>query len=327
MKEKLLNALPFFKIKKIAVIGDIMLDKYIWGDVSRISPEAPVQVVNVQRETYAPGGAANVAANIAALSGQAYMIGIVGDDRASEKLIEELETRGINVEGVVSDSGRPTTQKVRIIGKNQQLLRVDYEKRGDTEADVENEMIDFISEVIKDIDVIVVSDYAKGAVTERVMQKLMELSAHPQKKVVIDPKPSHKSLYKNATVISPNHLEAFQMAGIDAEESSRVDEVGLKLLRELDSSILITRGEKGMSLYEKSGKITTVPTYAQEVYDIIGAGDAVVATLALGLATGLSMKEAAILANHAAGIVVRKLGTSTASMEELEQSIQNSKHI
>ena len=327
MKEKLLNALPFFKIKKIAVIGDIMLDNYIWGDVSRISPEAPVQVVNVQRETYAPGGAANVAANIAALSGQAYMIGIVGDDRASEKLIEELETRGINVEGVVSDSGRPTTQKVRIIGKNQQLLRVDYEKRGDTEADVENEMIDFISEVIKDIDVIVVSDYAKGAVTERVMQKLMELSAHPQKKVVIDPKPSHKSLYKNATVISPNHLEAFQMAGIDAEESSRVDEVGLKLLRELDSSILITRGEKGMSLYEKSGKITTVPTYAQEVYDIIGAGDAVVATLALGLATGLSMKEAAILANHAAGIVVRKLGTSTASMEELEQSIQNSKHI
>ena len=327
MKDKLLGALPFFKVKKVMVIGDIMLDKYIWGDVSRISPEAPVQVVNVQRESYSPGGAANVAANIAALSGQAYMVGIVGDDRASETLIEELETRGINVEGVITDASRPTTQKVRIIGKNQQLLRVDYEKRGDTEADTENDLIEFISKTISDIDVIVISDYAKGVITEKTMQKVMELAAHPQKRVVIDPKPSHKSLYRNATVISPNHLEAFQMAGEDPEETGRVDEVGMKLLRELDSNILITRGEKGMSLYEKSGKITSVPTYAQEVYDIIGAGDAVVATLALGLGSGLTLKEAAILANHAAGIVVRKVGTSTASVEELEQSVQNSKHI
>jgi D-glycero-beta-D-manno-heptose-7-phosphate kinase len=322
---KLINIVEQFKDKKILVLGDVMLDKYIWGDVSRISPEAPVQIVNVARESYAPGGAANVANNIAALSGKSFIVGVVGKDKTKEDLIRELEKRNIDVSGLIEDQNKRTIRKVRVFGRNQQLLRFDYEKKGYVEADTENKIFDFISEKLDELDAIIISDYTKGTITSSLMEKLTALCNEKKKIIVIDPKPKHKDFYKNATLITPNHKEAHEMTGLAEEEPSDADinNMGKKLLQELNSTVLITKGEKGMSLFEKDGKITSIPTFAKEVYDIVGAGDTSVATLALALASGASFEESAIIANHAAGITVGKVGTSTVSIEELRKSIEN----
>ena len=321
---KLTSIIEQFKNKKILVIGDVMLDKSIWGEVSRISPEAPVQVVNVLKESYAPGGAANVANNIAALGAKSFMVGIVGEDTTKNKLINELKKRNINVEGIVNDKNKRTIQKVRVFGRSQQLLRFDYEKKGYVDIETEKNIFDFISKKIDEIDAIIVSDYAKGVITKSLMEKLKTLCTKNNKIIVVDPKPENKKFYKSVTLITPNHTEAQQMTNfLEGEPDINVEKIGKKLLEELNSNILITKGEKGMSLFEKDGKITNIPTFAKEVYDIIGAGDTSVATVALALASGASFEEAAIIANHAAGITVGKVGTSTVSIEELKKSIEN----
>ena len=317
----LIRLIEQFKNKKILVIGDVMLDKYIWGEVSRISPEAPVQIVNVIKESYAPGGAANVANNIVALSAQTFMAGIVGNDTTKDKLIQELKKRNIEVSGLIDDKNKRTIQKVRVIGRNQQLLRFDYEKKDYVDIETETNIFDFISKNIDDIDAVIVSDYAKGVITKHLMKKIIELCKEKNKIIVVDPKPKHKEFYKNATLITPNNTEAQQMTNF--EEDANVEKIGRQLLTELNSNILITKGEKGMSLFEKNGKITNIPTFAKEVYDIIGAGDTSVATVALALASGSSFEEAAMIANHAAGITVGKVGTSTVSIDELKKSIEN----
>ena len=324
-KSRLLRIIGQFKGKKILVIGDIMLDKYIWGEVSRISPEAPVQVVNVLRESYAPGGAANVANNIAALNAKAFMVGIVGNDNAKDSLISELEKREIDVEGIFTEKNKPTIQKVRVIGRSQQLLRFDYEEKGYVNADTEKNILDFILGKIDGADAVIVSDYAKGVITKNLMEKIIKISMEKNKIVIVDPKPRHKDFYKNSTLITPNHTEAHQMTNLEEEENTDNDagKMGKRLIKELNSNVLITRGEKGMSLFEKNGEITHIPAYAKEVYDIVGAGDTSVAFLTLALASGASFKEAAIIANHAAGITVGKIGTSTVSIEELRESIEN----
>jgi D-glycero-beta-D-manno-heptose-7-phosphate kinase len=322
---RLIKIIEQFENKKILVVGDVMLDKYIWGDVSRISPEAPVQVVNVVKESYAPGGAANVANNITSLSAGSSMVGIVGDDSTKSVLIDELKKRNIDVNGIFTDANKPTIQKVRVIGKNQQLLRFDYEKKGYVDGKTENDVLDFISKKIDKIDAVIVSDYAKGVITRNLMDNLKELCNKKNKIIVIDPKPEHKGFYKNVTLITPNHTEAHQMTGLveDSDIKKDLRKMGKQLLSELDSSVLITRGEKGMSLFEKDGKVTHIPTFAKEVFDIVGAGDTSVAALALALASGASLEEAAIIANHAAGITVGKIGTSTVSIDELRRSIEN----
>ena|SRR3989338_8876417 len=324
-KSRLLRIIGQFKGKKILVIGDIMLDKYIWGEVSRISPEAPVQVVNVLRESYAPGGAANVANNIAALNAKAFMVGIVGNDNAKDSLISELEKREIDVEGIFTEKNKPTIQKVRVIGRSQQLLRFDYEEKGYVNADTEKNILDFILGKIDGADAVIVSDYAKGVITKNLMEKIIKISMEKNKIVIVDPKPRHKDFYKNSTLITPNHTEAHQMTNLEEEENTDndVEKMGKRLIKELNSNVLITRGEKGMSLFEKNGEITHIPAYAKEVYDIVGAGDTSVAFLTLALASGASFKEGAIIANHAAGITVGKIGTSTVSIEELRESIEN----
>ena len=322
---KLIEVIGKFKDKKIIVIGDVMLDKYIWGDVSRISPEAPVQIVNVVKESHVPGGAANVANNIAALNAKPIMVGIVGNDGTKDKLIQELEKRNIDVTGLINDKKKRTIQKVRVFGKNQQLLRFDYEKKGDVDADTEKNIFNFVSEKIDEIDAIIVSDYAKGVITKSLMEKLITLCKEKDKIIVTDPKPGHKEFYKDSTLITPNQTEACQMTNLPEEEikAAEVEKMGKRLLKELNSTVLITKGEKGMSLFEKNGKITSIPTFAKEVYDIIGAGDTSVATLTLALASQASFEDAAIIANHAAGITVGKIGTSTVSTEELKESIEN----
>ena len=321
----LLKVVEQFKNKKILILGDVMLDKYIWGDVSRISPEAPVQIVNVTGESYVPGGAANVANNIAALSAKSFIVGVVGNDNTKKELIKELEKRNVDVNGLIVDENKRTIRKVRVFGRNQQLLRFDYENKGYVDANTENIIFDFVSKKLDEIDAIIISDYAKGTITKNLMEKLIALCKEKNKIVIIDPKPKHKGFYKNATLITPNHKEAHEMTGLAEEDPSDVDieKMGKRLLGELNSTILITKGEKGMSLFEKDKKITSIPTFAKEVYDIVGAGDTSAATLTLALASGASFEEAAVIANHAAGITVGKIGTSTVSIEELRKSIEN----
>ncbi|MBI2559282.1 D-glycero-beta-D-manno-heptose-7-phosphate kinase [Candidatus Woesearchaeota archaeon] len=323
IKQRLLKILENFKNKKILVIGDIMLDKYIWGEVSRISPEAPVQVVNVMKETYEAGGAANVANNVSALTGNAFMVGIAGNDEAKEVLLGELRKKGINTEGIFTDKDKPTTQKMRIVGRGQQLLRVDYENKGHVHKDIENSLIKFIKETIKSIDVAVISDYAKGVITEKLINELAAAAKKFGKAVIVDPKPKHSNLYSHVTLITPNNAEASEMAGLEEGSDDAVKKIGLKLLKRLNTNVLVTRGEKGMSLFEKNGSITHIPAKAKEVYSIIGAGDTVVATIALAVASGASLKDAATLANMAAGIKVGKIGTASVSIDEIKKEIEN----
>ena len=322
MKQRLLKILEQFKNKKILVVGDIMLDKYIWGDVSRISPEAPVQVVNVLKETYEPGGASNVANNVAALDGNTFMVGIVGDDEAKKILFNELKKREINTDGIFIDNEKPTIQKVRIVGKSQQLLRVDYEKKEHVHKDIEHSIIKFLELMIKDVDIIVISDYAKGVITPAICSRLIEISRNSNKAVIVDPKPKHKDIYSNATLITPNNAEASEMTNIEDGDDA-VLEMGSKLMKHLNSNVLVTQGEKGMSLFEKDGKITHISAKAKEVYSLIGAGDTVVATIALALASGASLEEAATLANIAAGIKVGKIGTASVSIDEIKREIES----
>ena len=320
----LIGIIEQFKNKKILVLGDVMLDKYIWGNVSRISPEAPVQVVEVAKESYAPGGAANVANNIAALNAKSFMVGVVGKDRTKEQLVSDLKKRNVDVSGLIEDENKRTVRKVRVFGRSQQLLRFDYEKKGYVDAATEKKIFHFIEKNIGNVDAIIISDYAKGTITMDLMEKLIPLCKEKDKIIVVDPKPKHKDFYKNATLITPNHKEANEMANIAEEaEDADIEMTGKKLLEEMNSTILITRGGKGMSLFEKDGKITNIPTFAKEVYDIVGAGDTSVATVALALASGANFEEAAIIANHAAGITVGKVGTSTVSIEELKESVEN----
>ena len=323
MKNRLLKILDNFRGKKILVIGDIMLDKYIWGDVSRISPEAPVQVVNVLRETYEAGGAANVANNISALSGDALMIGITGNDDARKILVEELRKKNIDVNGVLIDKDKPTTQKVRILGKSQQLLRVDYENKEHVHEIIENSIISFVEKNIKNIDVVVISDYAKGVLTPKVSKKIIDISKQNKKIIIVDPKPKHREFYKDVDLITPNNAEASEMSGIEDGSDETIIEIGNKLMKSSNTNVLITRGEKGMSMFEKSGSVTHIPTNAKEVCSLIGAGDTVVATIALALASGADFKEAAVLSNIAAGIKVGKIGTASVSVEEITKEIEN----
>ena len=322
VRYRLLSILDGFKNKKILVIGDIMLDKYVWGEVSRISPEAPVQVVQVMKETYAPGGASNVASNTSALNAKVFMVGIAGNDDAKNILLGELNKRRINTEGIFIDKDKPTTQKIRIMGRSQQLLRVDYEKKEHAHQNIENLMIEFFEKNIKFADVIVISDYAKGVITPEIINKLIGLSKEYGKIIIVDPKPKHRDLYANVTLITPNNAEASEMTDIDDESDDAIIETGKKLLKYLNTNVLVTRGEKGMSLFEKDGSITHIPSKAKEVYSLIGAGDTVVATLSLALASGASLKEAATLANIAAGIKVGKIGTASVSVEEIKREIE-----
>ena len=323
MKQRLLKILENFKNKKVLVIGDIMLDKYIWGEVSRISPEAPVQVVNVVKETYSPGGAANVASNASALNGNVFMVGITGDDEARNIILQELHKLGINTEGILVDNDKPTIQKVRVMGRGQQLLRVDYEKKEHMHKDIESSMIGFLEKTVKEVDVVVISDYAKGVITNWLSSKLIDISRENNKPVIVDPKPEHIDFYSNVTLVTPNNAEASAMSNIEDGSEESVLEMGAKLVRYLNTNVLITQGERGMSLFEKDGSIKHISAKTKEVYSIIGAGDTVVSVIALALASGADLEEACVLSNIAAGIKVGKIGTASVSVDEIKREIES----
>ncbi|MBU4501104.1 MAG: D-glycero-beta-D-manno-heptose-7-phosphate kinase [Nanoarchaeota archaeon] len=307
-----------FPKKKIMVIGDVMLDKYTHCKVRRISPEAPIQVGEVQKETYVPGGAGNSVNNIASLSAESYIFGVIGDDYFGDLLKKHLKKRKIKIDGLIEEKDRPTTLKQRVVAYGQQLLRLDYETREDISKNTESEILKQITKKIEGIDGIIISDYAKGLITRNIIKKTIALAKPHDIPVVIDTRPQHKTYYKNATIITPNETEARAMAKL---EKAPIERVGEKLLKELNSTILITRGEKGMALFKKDGTIKHFPTLAQEVYDVSGAGDTATATLTLALASGSTLDEAVELANIASGIVVGKLGTSTTNIKEIKTVI------
>lgn len=321
--ETIKNAIARFPQVNILVIGDIIIDHFIWGSVSRISPEAPVPVVNVNRENLLLGGAANVLNNIFALGGKASICGVIGQDVMGNHLLELLENAGSPTDGVIRTPDRPTTKKTRIIAQQQQVVRFDREKTGPFPDEISSALIGYIDKNLSSFQAVVVSDYIKGVINQDMMSHLMEkLSYHKNIPVITDPKPKAIDRFSGSTILTPNNHEAELMA--EMEISNDVD---LKKAAEIifekthAKALLITRGEAGMALFEHDKEPFFIPTVAREVFDVTGAGDTVVASLALGLAAGLSFIDAAILANQAAGIVVGKLGTATASPEEITGAV------
>lgn len=303
--------------KGILVVGDLMVDEYIWGNASRISPEAPVPVVAVRKETLRPGGAANVACNIAALGGRASVVGIVGNDVPGEWLVNELEALGIRGDGVVIDRTRPTTVKTRVIAGSQHIVRFDRESSEEPGGEIVKRLLTLALERLPEADALLISDYAKGVISPRLLKGLLPAARRLEKIVTVDPKIPHFPLYKSVTVITPNHHEAATVAGIPLRKEEDLIRIGWSLLKKVGASaLLVTRGEQGMSLFE-NGMVVHIPAVAKEVYDVTGAGDTVLASLTLALAAGSSMRQAAVIANYAASVVVGKVGTATVGLDEL----------
>lgn len=313
-----------FPQASILVVGDLILDHYVMGNVSRISPEAPVPVVHVESESLRLGGAANVFNNILALGGKADLCGVIGADESGRLLMKELGSRRSGRGGVVIDHDRPTTRKSRVIAHNQQIVRYDIEGRQELTVTLRRRMLRYVESRLRELSCIVISDYAKGVVSAPLMSDIIRLAALRKVPVVVDPKVEHFGYYKGVSVITPNHLEATQASGLHGNDDQTINEAGAMIRQRLGcQSVLITRGEKGMSLYEGDGASWHLPTQARQVYDVTGAGDTVIGTLALALSAGASMKDSAILANHAAGIVVGMVGTATVSPEQLSEALGN----
>ena len=311
---EILNAL---RDRNVVVLGDVMLDEFVWGDVTRISPEAPVPVVDVRRESVHLGGAANVLANLLALGAHGTVVGVVGTDDAGKRLRNGLHELGARDDNLIADETRPSTTKTRIIAHNQLVVRADKESRARVNAKLEDEIVSGLKEALRDAHAFVVSDYDKGVVTPRILSEILPF-AYERVPVLIDPKLRNFNYYRPATLVTPNHHEALRMS--DSEDhSDDGSHHAAKVIREKlgCDAVLITRGDRGMMLLETDGQPVYVETAAREVYDVTGAGDTVIAALAAALATGATMIEAATLANHAAGIVVGKVGTATATADEL----------
>jgi D-beta-D-heptose 7-phosphate kinase/D-beta-D-heptose 1-phosphate adenosyltransferase len=303
---------------RVAVLGDVMLDEFLWGKVARISPEAPVPVVEVERQSFHLGGAANVAGNLRALGGSAVLLGVVGKDAAADRLREALDRAGVVARLEVADHGRPTTVKTRIVAQGQQVVRADRELSADIPEALEDGLLASLRRELPGCQALVVSDYQKGVVTERLLRRVLALAKRLRVRVLVDPKLRHFARYKRVSVVTPNQSEAEQATGLSLRDSTGLLAAGRRILAMLDcEAALITRGEHGMSLFERGRRPLHIATTAREVFDVTGAGDSVIATLALALAAGGRLAEAALLANYAAGVVVGKLGTAEAQADEI----------
>ena len=321
---RLARLFPRFSKARVLVVGDLILDEFIWGDVSRISPEAPVPVVWVQRESFMPGGASNVASNVRSLGGKVSLIGIVGDDANGRRLVGELSRKGIDVSGVVTDRRRPTTLKTRVIAHHQQVVRTDREDPSAVGGAVLKKIVEAVRERIDETDALIIEDYGKGVITAGLLSDIMGLARRRKTIVTVDPKEEHFTYYRGVTAITPNHHEASRAVGFAIEDGAALGRAGRALLKRLKcESVLITRGEQGMSLFERSGRVTHIPTVAQEVFDVSGAGDTVISAFTLALAAGAGKVDAAVLSNVAAGIVVGKVGIAVVTPDELAAGLKN----
>ena len=308
-----------FAGKRVLAIGDLMLDEFIWGRVSRISPEAPVPVVNVTSETYYPGGAANVARNLREFTGHVAIMGIAGADGPGQRLLALLHAAGIDTAGVLQDSIATTTVKTRIIARNQQVVRVDRERHTVPNDSQLARALDYLEQAASEVDAIVVADYGKGFLTQPLADEICRLARQHSKILTVDPHPYTSLVWRGATAVKPNRMEAFHVAGIpDLEDEGALRQAAQKLLDLWQpQSLLITLGEHGMWLFHGNAEPLHLPACAHEVFDVSGAGDTAIAVLTLALASGATPAEAAGLANRASGIVVGKVGTATVMAEEL----------
>lgn len=327
-RQELLRTIARFAGRRILVVGDLMLDQYVRGAVGRISPEAPVPVVRVTDESSIPGGAGNVVNNLASLGACVSVLGVVGQDEAGSRLVEHFRGRGVNVAGVCADGARRTTQKCRVIAERQQVVRFDHETYGPLSHTTEKHLLTSFDEELPKADAVILSDYGKGVLSPRVLSRALTSARRRGIPVTVDPKPEHFRLYKGVTCVTPNTSEAWAcMRRAPRPSLADLDYLGKDILRFLKSrAVLITRGPDGMSLFEspknrRRPRVTHIPTQAREVFDVSGAGDTVISTLTLALAAGAPLRRAAALANHAAGIVVAKLGTATLDTSELAQAL------
>lgn len=315
--DNLKKIIPKLKGKKVLVFGDLMLDEHIWSKVNRISPEAPVPIADVSRIDHVPGGCGNVAANVVALGGIPYLVGVIGKDSSGDKLRKALARAKIPAQHILIDSQRPTILKSRIIAGSQHLIRVDREDRTILSPKLLKKVLQKIKKIIPQVDAIIISDYGKGMVTEKTAQSIISIARKKKKFVAIDPKGTDYSKYKGASIITPNLKEVFEASG-----KKDCNKAGKLLKRAVKSDyFLVTRGKEGMSLFAKN-EITHIPAIPREVFDITGAGDTVITTISLAVAAGASVKNACILANTAAAVVIGKIGTAPCYRDELEEALE-----
>ena len=331
--KNLKNIIRKFNQANILVVGDLILDEYIWGSIERISPEAPVPVLWAKKRTFVPGGTANVANNISSLGGKVTLLGVIGSDANSKILLSELKKRKINIQGIFVESNRHTTVKTRILAGHQQVVRVDWEHTHDLSKELNAKFFKFIHKFIDSFDAIIIEDYGKGVINIVLLEALISLAKAHKKIITVDPKEENFQYYRCVDAITPNRKELenairnlkikdtanrFRINTDKLFTDNDVDLAAREILEYLKlNSILITLGEHGMKLLEKNGRITHIPTVAQEVFDVSGAGDTVISTFTLSLCVGASKLEAAHIANFAAGIVVGKLGTAVTNTQEL----------
>jgi D-beta-D-heptose 7-phosphate kinase/D-beta-D-heptose 1-phosphate adenosyltransferase len=315
----------------VLVVGDVMLDQFIWGRVSRISPEAPVPVVDFERENFMPGGAANVARNLTALKTPADLLGVIGRDDAGKKLTSLLEEQGVGCDGLLQHFDRPTSIKTRIIAHQQQVVRIDRETRDDLDDLAARRLLEIIAQKLPSTDAVIVGDYGKGVVSQTLLDQVKHLCRARGVWLSLDPKPVHQLRLAHLSLITPNRNEAFALAGVPDDSTRPINplndahllRVADQLLRDLQPALLlITLGDQGLLLCQRRQRPYHIPTVAREVYDVSGAGDTVIATFTLAIAAGASPVEAAIFSNHAAGVVVGKVGTATVSPGELLASFK-----
>lgn len=308
--------------KRIAVIGDLMLDRYIWGSVSRISPEAPVPVIDMETEQARLGGAANVAKNIKSLGGEPLLVGIIGSDNSGKQLFEIIRESKFSTDGVVIDSTRPTTVKTRVIAHNQHVVRIDRELKSDISYTIQNKILDVLRHNFDSIDGIILEDYNKGVIVATLIKQIVQLANEHNKIITVDPKFNNFFEYKNVTVFKPNRKEAEEVMGQRLKSDDAINNAGKTLREKLNcENVLLTLGERGMALFETNGEVTHIPTMAQNVQDVSGAGDTVISTLTMALAGNATVKEATTLANFAGGIVCGYVGIVPIDKEEMKKTI------
>jgi len=314
--------LSAFAEQRILVVGDVMLDRYLWGDTSRISPEAPVPVIEAREETQRLGGAANVAHNVRALGASPFLMGVVGDDLYGREFCDLLRRHGVASDSIEVDRARRTTSKTRVIARNQQVVRIDREDTAEIEGEVLERVLRRALDAMSSCAVCVISDYGKGVVTRGLLEPLLAEAHARGVAVCVDPKETHFLSYRGVDTITPNLLEAGQAFGRRLHDLPTLRAAGAHLRRELGArSVLITRGEQGMTLFTEDENPSHFPAMAREVFDVTGAGDTVVGVFAVARAADATLAEAAALANHAAGLVVREVGTAVGSVEALRQAV------
>lgn len=335
--KKLKQIISKFPKARILVVGDLILDEYIRGSVERISPEAPVPVIWADKRSFVPGGAANVANNISSFDANVCLIGVVGKDKNADILKQELKNRGVDLRGIFVDHSRHTTVKTRIIAGHQQVVRVDWEHTDSLSESVNQKIMDFINKNIRQFDAVIIEDYGKGVINKVLLEKIIALCYNAKKIITVDPKEENFLYYRKVTSITPNRKELenavrnirikdisneFRVHNDSLFNEKEIELAATQVVKYLDlESILVTLGEQGMCLFEKDGSKTSIPTVAQEVFDVSGAGDTVIATFTLSLSCGATKPEAAYIANFAAGVVVGKLGTATLSRKELAERL------